>query len=380
MAADDGFRFEDCLLKHHVRRNGWLPLCQQRLKKLRKTLNPKTARRLRYFTFCAIGAIDVLMLELAKVIKKNAETDRFDTVFFFDKDREHIDETTKRIPGAIGFPGEFVEIVLADDPEGDDPLKVLEPPREKAETEETRRQQVLLATRRDFIKCFPFDIVNLDLERFFFQPNDPFPGRLVNAMRRLFQWQRNPFVAKNKKMHPINGFSLMFTTRIGPSNLGEDYLKMLRDCLTLNVQAVPELGPLLEARAGTREAKNIELNNFATFFKLSVPKLVASILGEEDWCVEEEVGVRIFEFERQSKGGPYKMLHLAMDVRRKNPPREQRAPGQDSPGAVDAYRVVSRKIFAEAEIVVSEATIDKKVLQDDLDKIKKHRKKYYPEE
>jgi hypothetical protein len=377
MPEGGGFKFEDCLLKHHIRRNGWLPACRRRLQTLRRSLNNRTARRLRYFTFCAIGAIDVLMLEMAHVIRRHQETERFDTVFFFDKDREQVDETIKRIPGAIGFPGEFVDIVLADDPEGDDALDVLEPPQEEENTAATRRRQVLLATRREFIRCFPFDVINLDLERFFFRPNDPFPGRLINALQKIFQWQRKPFIGNNRA---IEGFSLMFTTRIGPHNLGEEYLQMLRTCVTTNVQDSPALATILEARTGTVEVGVIETNDFPVFFKLSVPKLIATMLGEEDWYVEEESGITIFEFERPTYDGSYRMLHLIMDVRRKNPPKERRAPGQDSADAVAAYRNVVRRIFEIPEVLVSADTINETELQADLDKIKQHRKRYYAEE
>ena len=55
----DGFAFEDCLLKHYIRKEVWLPFCRDRLKKIRASTK-KEPRRLRYFTFCAVGALDVL--------------------------------------------------------------------------------------------------------------------------------------------------------------------------------------------------------------------------------------------------------------------------------------------------------------------------------
>ncbi len=189
---DEGFfQFEDCLLKHYVRKHGWLPLCKHRLATLRKTQSKKHPRRLRYFTFCAIGAIDVLMLDVAKVISQS-DAKRFDTVFFFEKTRELVEETRKRIPGAIGFPGDFVDIVLADNGNDANVQDILDAPADENDDALTRRRQILLATQRDFIRSFPFDVINLDLERFLYWPTEERPGRLVNALRQIFAWQRRP--------------------------------------------------------------------------------------------------------------------------------------------------------------------------------------------
>src|SRR5712692_6984553 len=194
---ESSFKYEDCLLKHHVRRDGWLPMCLHRLREMRSAFTPSFNRRLRYFTFCAVGAVDVLMLDLARVITRST-TGRFDTVFFFDKTPELVAETEKRIPGAVGFPGEFVDVVMASDPEEGDPLDALAPLELADDTESTRKLQMTLSMRRKFIQSFPFDVVNLDLERYLFRPKDPLPGKLVNTMRKVFEWQKRPFICEKK--------------------------------------------------------------------------------------------------------------------------------------------------------------------------------------
>src|SRR5256885_11024715 len=97
------FPYARCPLKHFVRTDGWLPLCKRRLQGLRQGKKPKDIRRLRYFTFCAVSAVDVLMLDVAKVIRPSNDG-LFDTVFFFTRSDEAVLETRKNIPGAIGFP------------------------------------------------------------------------------------------------------------------------------------------------------------------------------------------------------------------------------------------------------------------------------------
>src|SRR5437870_8596447 len=108
------FRYARDPLKHFVRTDGWLPLCKRRLQAIRHGRKVKHMRRLRYFTFCAVDAVDVLMLDVAKVIRRSKDG-RFDTVFFFTRKDESVIETRKNIPGATGFPGDFVEVVLLND-------------------------------------------------------------------------------------------------------------------------------------------------------------------------------------------------------------------------------------------------------------------------
>jgi hypothetical protein len=384
---DGVFEFENCLLKHHVRTKGWLPLCKCRREQINAGVKEKNKRRVRYFTFCAVGAIDVLMLDVAKVLVKS-RADTFDTVCFFDRDRQRVVDTQKRIPGAIGFVGDFIDTVLLEDPEtieeeatqGDennDPLSIPESDNDTAATRETQRR---LAERRAFIKKFPFDIVNLDLEEFLFKPSDPMPGKVINAMRRLFRWQRRLMYPSKGQKKPLDGFSLMFTTQIGPPNLTDDYLSMLRNELTTNLDGNTQLAPMLVQRGGDADIAKLEITNFNLFFKLGMPKVIARTLLEADWYIDPDVGINLYEFERTSKDGPYKMLHLVTDVKRQRPPNNLRTPNSIAPTAQEAYARVVAALFENHEILVSDSTIDKNTLQADLEKIKARRKKYYPDE
>jgi hypothetical protein len=111
--AEGGFVFEDCLLKHYIRRYLWVPRCRERRNELQLAAGNKAARRLKYFTFCAEGALDVLLLDRERVIRRSAMKE-FDTVYFFDSEAAAIAETRKRIPGAVGFPGDFFEVLATD--------------------------------------------------------------------------------------------------------------------------------------------------------------------------------------------------------------------------------------------------------------------------
>ncbi|MBC8030644.1 MAG: hypothetical protein H7Z16_11080 [Pyrinomonadaceae bacterium] len=319
------------------------------------------------------------MLDIARVIRRS-NNDRFDTVFFFDKTNEDVIETQRRIPGSIGFPDDFVDLVLREDPEEDAPLDSnapLNPPEEGEDTHEVRTAQLQTSLRRDFKRAFPFDVLNLDLEQFFLVPGDEFPGRMFRALRKLFEWQRRALPGAQRKT--VDGFSLMFTTQIGPPNLTEEYLNMLRDRLTENLARDADLLPLFQTRTGLADVRLLQETQFEMFFKLGVPKVLASILKEEDWYVDATQGIRTYEFERPRQGGSYKMLHFVMDVVRQKPPydrRDLRAPTAD---AEAAYQEVVRQFITEPEIVVTLETIDQDSLQRSLELIKARRRKYCPE-
>ena len=74
------------------------------------------------------------------------------------------------------------------------------------------------------------------------------------------------------------------------------------------------------------------------------------------------------------------MLHLVLDVKRHNPPRELRPPGQQSQEAQNAYNEVVRQVFNGTETLLTEENIDTAALQTSLDRIIARRRKYYPEE
>jgi hypothetical protein len=371
--------YENDLLKHYVRMNGWLPACRKRRDAIRAKGGP---RRLRYFTFCARYAMDVLMLDVAKILTRS-ESDKFDSVVFFDRDRESVLATKKRIPGAIPFTGNFVQLMLREDPEEDAVLEEapLDAPEDKLDEASVRETQREMDERREFMKQFPFDVVNLDLEEFAFKPKEELPGKVVQAFRKLCAWQTKPLYSRKGKPSYLEGFSLMFTTQIGPSGMSAPFKEMLSAYLRSNVQGDKDLMPLLANRASTDDIDAIRDNNFDLFFKLGMPKVLVQALLSEDWYVESAGGVQIFQFERPSKDGPYQMLHLIMDVVRQQPHKDKRPP--NNPATTDeasqAYREVARRLFQESEIMVKEDSMTedvKREIRASLAKIDARAKKY----
>jgi hypothetical protein len=368
-------------MKHHVRREGWLAFARERYRKLRSGRKPKDQRPLKYFTFCAESAIDVLLFDIENIIPYDPERG-FESVFFFTRTLQAVIETRKRIPRATGFPGDFVKVVLVNDPDENDSISGLsaeDSPEDEENFSGVRELETRLITHRNFVGAFPFDIINLDLEEFLFKPRDPIPGKVINAFRRVFAWQQKP-LQLSKKIEHLNEWTLMLTTQIGPANMSDVYLNMLTAALESNLRDFKSLLPLLHSRTGTESVVDLRNNDFETFFELSMPKMLLKTLMENDWYVDPARGVVLFRFEREHANGRYSILHLVMDVLRKNPPVQLRPPGEDSAVAIEAYQSVVHSVFETPVHRVSEDVIDRDTLRADLDRIAARAHELYPDE
>jgi hypothetical protein len=365
--ASGAFPYEEDPLKHYVRIKGWLPLCLARQRRLQKR---RASRRLKYFTFCAVNAFDVIMLDVAKVIHRS-KNGHFDTVCFFDRTPEFVAQTQLRIPGSIGFHADFLETVL--DPfEGNDPLAE---PSDRDNTYEVRAQQRLHDTKQEFKKQFPFDVVNLDLQGAISTPKDTIPGDVVNAIRKLCQWQRQPLVV-NSKLEPLDGFTLLFTTRVEATTLGDKYAEMLLDILNSNLLADTDLAEVLRQRNGL-EVGQLQEKDFHAFFELGVPKLIAKVLMQEDWHIEQEPGVLVYRFRRAGRP-PYDIVHFAMDVNRNSPPLELRTPDTTIPvEARTSYKAVVRRLFETPTTHITDALASGANLKPSLQEIRTRLHMYY---
>lgn len=173
----------------------------------------------------------------------------------------------------------------------------------------------------------------------------------------------------------------MFTTKVGPERLGDDFRDMLTDSLHRNVAQDSELRLLLATRTGVEEVGRLLEENFRAFFRLAVPKIISQLLIEADWYVDPTNGIGVYEFERTPQGDPpippYRMLHMVMDVRRQSPSRDGRPPGQQfAPAAAQAYGQVVRQLFGTEATMVTIETIDMAAIEKDLELIDLRRKKY----
>jgi hypothetical protein len=207
------------------------------------------------------------------------------------------------------------------------------------------------------------------------------PGRLTSALRVLFEMQMRPGIDNKGDSYTINEFTLMFTTQVGPSNLPADYLGYLRDnCIKQNLDRYNDLRDPFLVKSHGRDVKTFFEEDFDSAFKLAIPKSVSELAWEKDWFIDVATGIEVFQFDREWKEGTYRMLHMAMTVRRQDPPLERRGPGQTAAAAEAEHRKVINRIFAEPVVTVEDRVTGqlKDKLQADLAWLFEHRKKYYP--
>ena len=192
------------------------------------------------------------------------------------------------------------------------------------------------------------------------------------------EWQRRPLQLDGREER-INGFSLLFTTRIGPPELREDYGQMLVDVLQENLQRDEGLREDIVRRSGTHDIESLRREAFDTFFEIGVSKILVKLVLEQDWYVDPATGVRTFKFWRGGAADGYHILHYAMDVRRQSPPRDRRAPGGNAATAEEAYRQVSRCVFARDAEIVTQESIDVGEIEASLRMVAARRRKYQGE-
>jgi hypothetical protein len=255
-------------------------------------------------------------------------------------------------------------------------IDYLESPELELDSRDVRESQVSDALKASFRMGFPFDVINLDLERYMFRPKEGIPGRLILALRRVFEWQQRPIRGRDgSASETLSEFDLFFITRIGPADLRQ-HSNTLRCCLAENLQRDPDLAPLLEKRSGTADINILYQRDFDRFFVLGMQKLLAQAAIERDWYIDPVAGIRVIEFERNENTHPYKMLHLAMTLKRPDPPEEKRPPQFGRPQLVaQAYAELVHSIFSRPEELITIEDIPND-LQPPLEKIMARRKMY----
>ena len=344
-------------LKHYIRLKGWAPACDYRKKVVREVL--KQDRQLRYFTFCGKGAKDVMVLNRNRIVPMSKRYG-FSQVVFFERDPDHLAEALSALRGAFGFSQDFVKVVLdvETDPRAESPTVTLGGNTTAPPVNSVFAKQIDASARDEFFSLFPFDIINLDLCGHLFVPSDRFPGNILKAVRRVLDLQKGDMKVGNVNYGSLSGFTLLFTTEVGPANLSSQYVDELKACLQDNIEGSVELASLLEKSTGCKSSEDLHNDNWEDFLIYALPKILIRQVLQMDWYVDDVHGIKVYKFQRPAKDGKpeYHMLHVVMQIERQNPPYGSRLTLVE-PQAQAAYYNVIRDYFENGPEVISDSSL-----------------------
>ncbi len=106
--------YDSDITKHYVRFDGWLDAFKDRHKLVKRQINGgRRSLPLNYFTFCASSAIDVFMLERAKLLKREKVSGRLEQVYYCEADEREFVKIASLIGSReAGFLESFEDFVL----------------------------------------------------------------------------------------------------------------------------------------------------------------------------------------------------------------------------------------------------------------------------
>jgi len=260
--------YENDLPKHYVRRYGWLEAAKQQKRAIR-------TRSMRYFTFCAAGAIDVFMLERAEILKRSATTEWLEGVYFCEKNEEDFGRIADFIGSPEqGFQGDFADIVLFED----DGLEGKQLEDDILYSRETRKRLRVKDAHNRLRQAFPFDIINLDVCGNMFPPRKRIIERLLRSILQILKWQTDD-------RFECERFTLFLTVRIDAEHTNQNAIAQLKSRVADNMTNV-KFQEAFSTRYGHNDVNELVHQNFAEFLCVAFPKfMIHHALFELGWKV-----------------------------------------------------------------------------------------------
>jgi hypothetical protein len=299
--------YETDLVKHFVRMRGWLPASKER----KNALGPR-GRRLRYFTFCAASAVDVFMLEREEIIKRN-DDGVLEQTFYCEKDPPAFRAIGDLLQSTgNGFLGRFEEIILFED-SGETVGRTYTDPG-PGKVSQGLLTQLELKDKHDRLKgAFPFDIINLDATGALIPPNEPPPSKLIKAIARVLEWQRDMRLSDGRQ---LDEFTMFLTTRVVREEMSSEGVEQLIQIVDANLQQRSGLRQLWQERVGNITAVQLAETDFHRFFTKAVPKWLVEIGRERQWDVSSEGR---FLYWRETYDPPFAMMCEVLTFSRVQP-------------------------------------------------------------
>jgi hypothetical protein len=183
--------YDEDVTKHYVRYDGWLDAFRYRQKQVKRAINGnRRTAPLSYFTFCASSAIDVFMLERAKLLRRDKKTGRLEHVYYCEAEEREFQRIANLIGSAeAGFMEKFEDFVLFEDDRHTRGKHGLDPKKKVPDDPKIRRRIACKELHERFLELFPFDVINLDLYGNIFPPKGAVFSPMLTTIEKMFEWQ-----------------------------------------------------------------------------------------------------------------------------------------------------------------------------------------------
>ena len=333
--------FEEDLLKHYVRRYGWLSASRQQKQAIR---NRSKKIPLRYFTFCASEAIDVFMLEHEGILKRSEKTGRLEGVYFCEGDSQSFGKIADLIGSPEkGFQGKFEEIVLFEDSEETTGKTLAD---ENLYLPEIREKLICKDAHFRLREAFPFDIINLDICGVMFPLRKGVITPLIESILKILEWQTVSRFSISDL--PCKQFTLFLTSHIDRDRTDQTAIEQLKNRVCDNISTSTDFRDAFTERYGHAQADLLAQKNFAEFFCVALPKfMIHEALFKLGWTVTSGPTYLYNRDDKWVENKQYQIMH-AVSVYKRIPDFEQ---SLDNPGTGEYIQAVTKLVNDGVQLV-----------------------------
>ena len=300
--------YETDLLKHYVRKHGWLTAAEHQ-KHVIKRRSKKIP--LRYFTFCAVDAIDIFMLKRAEIFKGYEETEPLESVYFCEENFDDYGTIAELIGSSQrGFQGTFEDIVLFKDDE-ETTGKTIDDESESDDYYTPKLREKLRYKERHhrLREAFPFDIINLDLCGVIFPPKKEVIGRLLESIFKILEWQTKSKFPINER--ECNQFTLFLTAHVSPDRTNQEAVQQLENRIGENLNMSERFKSAFIKRYGHDQVNQLVSEDFPEFFRVGLLKYIIhqTLSSQLGWTVTSSPTYLYNREDKWDKNNPYQIMH-----------------------------------------------------------------------
>ena len=367
MAATTKLDWDTDVVKHYVRRFGWLPAASDQF-----AASKNANRDPRYFTFCASNALDVFLFLNEGVLKRDPETDVVSNTYFCEARPDEFNRISQLI-GAHeqGFLGEFHDIILFEDDNrtlgkdiNDDKQRF---------SGEVRRRLNTKERHQNFKASIPFDVINLDVYGAFFPPAGGVTSPMVRSIRKLLELQS----AAAEAYDNFRSFTLFLTAHVEAGKVNDEAFEQLVKMVERNRDTYSGFADALNSRFGTTDVTQIAYDDFSGFYCLGLPKLIVGEAFDRGWSVDPKFS-GLYKRLRTTSGGdlsdPYAMLAWVGKFERRV--LEEQPIGRIHTPSDQEYVELIGRVTDEPEDIDAAATRYEEEVRTDLEQVAALRKNY----